>query len=392
MNASPAAFLAAVLVLSACGENRSTQDATIDTLPGGIVRVMNHGPTEWSDTTGWRLVLERTIAPDAGAPGELLDPRWLLLREDGALVVGDMDPPRFATYDPEGAFVRTLGREGDGPGEFRSPHPTLLGDTLIVHDPQLTRITLVTLSDSVVRTFPSICCHFGPVPHVDPAGTITLTSSRRRQDGMSVPQWIRFDRIGNRLDSLDQPQAVEPATWTYTQTFPGGGFGTSTRYVPLAAQSVVTLLHDGTAVFGRTDIPTFAVVRNGTDTVRVFGRTDVVPDRAPDEMRDSLFTAATSRNDKLREVASLGDIPSTLPTWRGIEEDGAGNLWVTIGGDGRPVGFDVYDPTGLLLGTVARPWGPALATSWAGDRVAILDTDEADLPRIRVFRIDRSRP
>lgn len=380
-----------VVLAAACGGPPAADLVTIDTLPGGIVRVVNHGPSEWADTNGWRLVLERTIASGAGTPGELLEPRWLLLREDGSLVVGDMDPPRFAYYDPAGAFVRTIGREGDGPGEFRSPHPTLLGDTLIVHDPQQTRITLVTLADSVVRNFPSICCHFGPTPHIDTAGTITLMSSRRREDGTSVPQWIRFDRIGNRLDSLDQPQAVEPATWTYTQSFPGGGFGTSTRYVPLAAQSQVTLLRDGTAVFGRTDSPSFAVVRNGTDTVRVFGRTDVVPDRAPDGMRDSLFEAATSRNDKLREVAKLGDIPSTLPTWRGIEEDGADNLWVTIGGDGRPVQFDVYDSTGLLLGTVARPWGPALATSWAGDRVAVLDTDPDDLPRIRIYRIDRGR-
>ncbi|MGD9523603.1 MAG: hypothetical protein AB7N73_04615 [Gemmatimonadales bacterium] len=381
---APLAMLAA-----ACGGPPAADLVTIDTLPGGIVRVMNHGPSEWADTNGWHLVLERTIQPGEGEPGELLEPRWLLLREDGALVVGDMDPPRFVVYDPEGFFVRTLSRDGDGPGEFRAPHPTILGDTLIVHDPQHARITLLSLQDSVLRTFPSICCHFGPAPHVDMSGIITLLSSRRLEDGTSVPQWIRFDRLGTRLDSLDQPRAIEPATWTYTQSFPGGGFGTSTRFVPLAAQSVVTLLHDGTAVFGRTDVPSFAVVRNGTDTVRVFGRSDVVPDGAPDGMRDSLFEVATGRNDKLREVASLDDIPSVLPTWRGIEEDGAGNLWITTGGDGRPLRFDVYNPDGLLLGTVARPWGPASATAWAGDRVAVLDTDADDLPRIRIYRIER---
>ncbi|HET9065571.1 MAG TPA: hypothetical protein VFN22_07130 [Gemmatimonadales bacterium] len=367
----------------------STHATITDTLPGGIVRVTNNGPSEWSDTNGWKLVLERTLAPAAGSPGELLEPRWLLLRDDGALVVGDMEPPRFAWYDSTGSFVRTLGREGDGPGEFRSPHPALLGDTLIVHDPQQSRITLLTLADSFVRAFPSICCYFGPPAFVDRDGLITVQSSRRVEGGPSLPQWVRFDLSGQRLDSLLQPQAVAPAVWILTQTFPGGGSGTSTRYIPLAPQSSVTLLHDGTAVFGRTDLPTFAVVRNGTDTVRIFGRSDVTPDPAPAGMRDSLFEAVTKQNAKMKDVASISDIPSTLPTWRAIDEDGAGNLWVTVGGEGRPIRFDVYDPSGRLLGTVPRPWGATWASSWAGDRVAILDTDGDDLPRIRIYHIER---
>ncbi|HEV8122824.1 MAG TPA: hypothetical protein VGP80_01145, partial [Gemmatimonadales bacterium] len=47
-----------IVVASACsGRQRShLAAATIDTLPGGIVRVMSPGPTAWADTNGWRLV------------------------------------------------------------------------------------------------------------------------------------------------------------------------------------------------------------------------------------------------------------------------------------------------------------------------------------------------
>lgn len=381
-----------LLVLAACSSQDSglaARHVTTDTLPGGIVRVMNNGPTAWADTNGWKLVLEQTIAPAAETPGELLEPRWLILRDDGSLVVGDMDPPRFVYYDSAGNFVRSLGREGDGPGEFRSPHPALLGDTLIVHDPQQSRITLLTLADSFVRSFPSICCHFGPPAHVDQDGVITVQGSRRAPDGTSLPQWVRFDLTGHRIDSLLQPRAVEPAVWTVTQSFPGGGTGSTVRYVPLAPQTSVTLLHEGTAVFGRTDVPTFAVVKNAVDTVRLFGRSDVVPDPAPPGMRDSLFERIVGRTDRFKGVASLSDIPETLPTWQSISEDGSGNLWVSTGGDGRPVGFDIYDPSGVFLGATARPWEAAYSTSWAGDRMAILDTDADGLPRIRIFHIVR---
>lgn len=382
-------YLPLLLVLAACGRSEATSLLVTDTLPGGIVRVMSSGPTAWTDTNGWKLVLERTLAPDIGTPGELLEPRWLLLRDDGSLIVGDMDPPRFVYYDNTGNFVRTIGREGDGPGEFRSPHPALLGDTLIVHDPQQSRITLLTLADSFVRSFPSVCCHFGPPAYVDRDGTITLQTTRRAPDGKSQLQWIRFDLSGRRIDSLLQPSAVDPAVWTATMSFPGGGTGTSSRLIPLAPQTVVELLHDGTAVFGRTDVATFAVVRNATDTLRLFGRSDVVPDPTPAGMRDSLFDQVNARTEVFKEVASPGDIPETLPLWLSIEEDDRGNIWVTTGGDGRPVEFDIYDPTGAYLGAAPRPWHSAWATSWAGDRVAIYDLDDQDLPRIRIFAIVR---
>lgn len=58
---------------SASSQGRLAKPA-IDTLRGGIVRVMSPGPTAWSDTTGWKLVLERVVQPKDGLPGELGNP------------------------------------------------------------------------------------------------------------------------------------------------------------------------------------------------------------------------------------------------------------------------------------------------------------------------------
>lgn len=382
-------WIVATLLFSACGgssDQPTSFTASTDTLPGGIVRVMSNGPTAWTDTNGWKLVLDRTIAPAEGSPGELMDPQWLFLRADGSLLVGDMDPPRFALYDSTGTFIRTLGGVGDGPGEFRAPHPALLGDTLVVHDPQQTRITLLTLSDSLLRTFPSICCHFGPPAFVDQNGIITVQNSRRMEDETSRAQWVRFNMQGVRLDSILVPLAVAPKMWTWKRSFPGGGIGISNKYVPLAPRSESALLRNGNAVFGSTATPTFTIVRNGVDTLRVFGRSDVVPTPAPAGLRDSLFTQATE-NPEFKKVASLGDIPETLPTWNNIAEDADGNFWVYTGGEGRPRLFEVYDSAGVFLGTVPCPWEVSWATTWSKDRVAILDRDADDFPRIRIYRV-----
>ena len=93
---------------------------TIDTVNHHIVRVMNSGPTAWTDTNGWKLVYERTVQPAEGTTGVLENPGGILLLNDGRLLEWDFRTPAINLYDARGSFVRRLGRAGAGPGEFRS--------------------------------------------------------------------------------------------------------------------------------------------------------------------------------------------------------------------------------------------------------------------------------
>lgn len=72
--------LALLAFATACGGAAPRVATTrIDTLPNGVVRVDNVAPSAWSDTSGWRLVEERTIAPADGDPGELGRPDGLAM-------------------------------------------------------------------------------------------------------------------------------------------------------------------------------------------------------------------------------------------------------------------------------------------------------------------------
>jgi len=53
---------------------------------------------------------------------------------DGGFAVLEQLPAEIRVFDASGVFVRRIGREGDGPGEFRSPLEltALDGDTLLV--------------------------------------------------------------------------------------------------------------------------------------------------------------------------------------------------------------------------------------------------------------------
>jgi hypothetical protein len=186
--------------IAACGgEKPATSLATIDTLPGGIVRTISHAP---ADSGQWQLVLERTLQPDEGTPGELNDFGDLVLADDGTLFVIDEKPIIIKRFDPQGKFVRTYGREGDGPGEFRTGFLALRGDTLAIQDPRASRATMLNITDgSVIATRPTACCYWSPIS-LDSSGRAVARSIAAPDTLHPAQAFVRFSLDGKSLDTV----------------------------------------------------------------------------------------------------------------------------------------------------------------------------------------------
>jgi hypothetical protein len=72
---------------------------------------------------------------------------------DGAVAVLDGQAAEIRVFGPQGAFRRTLGRKGEGPGELSGPRNLALvaGDTLAVYDQRAARVTLFPLDGAPSR-------------------------------------------------------------------------------------------------------------------------------------------------------------------------------------------------------------------------------------------------
>jgi len=392
VNAQRPLFL--LLFLAACGGGTAKSALsvpTIDTLPGGIVRVHNNGPSAWADTSGWRWVPVATINPAEGTPGELGQIGTMMISDDGSVYAMQRKPATIKVYGPDGTYLREIGKEGDGPGEVRDGFLGIRGDTLLLQDPNHSRLTLFLTDGTFLKTVPSPCCYFWPRLTVDSAGRAWLPGSGNGDKA----SWYRVRMDGTTADTVVMPPQDDfrkAKTWTVTMKR-GGSSMSMMMMAPLQPNNSFEPRIDGMIVGGHSSSYRFAVLRSATDTARIFeASAPTLP--ISEAMRDTLFEKATNNSDEamrkaLRESAKKDDIPHTWLPWTHMSLDRAGRLWVALPGDaGEVTRLQVFDRDGRLLGDVPPPSTKLFDNSaWGRDRVAVADEDEDGRPVIRTFRL-----
>jgi hypothetical protein len=384
--------LVLLLGLAACKGNSSTALATaqVDTLPGGIIQVTNSGPTAWADTNSWRLVLENTIAPDEESSAALSRPWSLAADNAGNVYVMDMRPNLIKVFRADGSLSHTIGREGDGPDEYRPGaifH--LVGDTLLVHDPANARIVRFKIDGTPLggwkvedsRMYARPVRHDGAIP----------VEINLRDRPMEAGQYFglhgyRFHRTdGTALDTVRVPAEPKPQMWELRDA--RNDFGT---FVPFAPWQEHVLTPSGTLVWGNTQKYQLIFSRNGDDTTRIVTAPEALV-VIPDSVRQSEFDAAVTREAWIAERGKVGDIPTHYPSWIYVAADGTDHIWVQ-----RSVGTtfvaDIFTADGILLGAVPTPFEFHPRDHWTATHVYHTSVSESGFPVIQVYRIDRTKP
>ncbi len=105
---------------------------------------------EWSVDSTWAMSVGE--GPDEGH--QLLWVRDAVLLEDGRLVVLSAGTKDLRVFSPDGTFIRTVGREGEGPGEFKFPvgFRLLPSGHLLVYDRGNRRVTEFDMEWEVIGT------------------------------------------------------------------------------------------------------------------------------------------------------------------------------------------------------------------------------------------------
>ena len=392
------ALLSLLLPLAACGGDvRAAGPAVRDS--AGIRIVENEHPS-WRRGEAWTVaaqpLLELGVAE--GDPnlqfGRVADAVRL---SDGTLLVADGQANELRAFDAQGRYLRTLGRAGGGPGEFRGLSELFLlpGDTVAAFDYQGARLSFFAPAGAFVRGVnlrpledrlpPKPLGVFGDgtllvAPMYDPLFTNSPKPSRD-----TVPL-ARYTAAGAQSALLARVPGEETLTMVNTN---GEGFAMRDR-VPFglgtwfAAEGERLLVADNARYELVERRPDGAVVR----LVRRSGEREPVTEaeRAAYLERRRAASPGRFRQAQARMLENL-PFPERKGYFTGVRLDARGNAWVERhAAPGADTPWDVFDAEGRLLGTVTVPAGLRV-TQIGADFIVGVWTDELDVHHVRVHRI-----
>lgn len=366
------------------------------------VVVENTLASAWTTTPEWTLEEDLRIW---GSPGGYLSlVAGLAADSRDNMYILDYVTQEIYVFDSEGDFVRTLGGQGDGPGEFRSALGPAIGpgDTLWVADQRAPRYSVF----SPDGTFLEVRRRRGIASGGTGTERCTMTP-----DGDYLEWWTRFpkeERTGDMSD-IDllhfypirvSPHAEEQDTLPYLEftqmmaDMPSVGMRRPVRFGPSLVHALDC--RDGIWFARGDEYRLYRRSLNGDTTIVATlegPRAADIDESDREEVRASF--------ERRPNPAMMGDYLRTLPAQKPIighiSADGAGHVFVfpetSRVESGRAI--DVFRENGVFVGRLAVPEGvnPRLlgktAVYASPDYFLFAGEDDAGTPYVSRVRIRR---
>lgn len=142
---------ALIVCVSGCSQRGGGDVSRVVTDSAGVEIVHVPPPTPPSDAAAIDVC---EIGVASGPEEAQLDEVAGALRlADGTIVVANGGSGEVRFFDRTGAFLHAVGREGEGPNEYRSvDYLGLLGDTVVVYDRRLLRLSVLDRDGTFLRS------------------------------------------------------------------------------------------------------------------------------------------------------------------------------------------------------------------------------------------------
>jgi hypothetical protein len=313
------------------------------------------------------------------------------MRPDGTIVVVHGGMNEIRTFDGEGRFLRRIGREGQGPGEFSGPQliPSRTYDSLFVGD--ASRFTVLTAHDSIRVLGPM---RFPLLPAVALEGGIVLFGP---EGGWTRPTTagIATGRIrAHRFVDVGKPEApgvlvarVTPQS-TIAAPLPNGG--SAGVAIPFTVQPSHAAARRGIYVAQGMDPEVLEYDLQGNLVRRI----ELPLSRRPVPASAYTDAVARRRSETRRILERVGQPPGqTYPVVSGLVADSEGGVWVQVYSweRGAQTRWLAVSEAGEVIGEVSTP--PGFEVHQVGpDFLLGIHRDDLEVETIVLHRLRRGRP
>lgn len=400
------ALLACALLAGACGGDaggEAPRDVTVRDSAG--ITIVESGRAPGRPL----LSLDTVPITDIGEGGDD-DPAYQLFQvasalrlSDGTIVVANRGSHQLRFFDAEGRFIRNVGRQGEGPGEFQqlSWMAKLPGDTILTFDFGGRRLSRFTASGEYVGAvtlggastseflFPvGVLADGRIVARRGAVFTAGETPNGISRDSVLV---LLAGRDGVVQDTIGRFIGTESAV---QQSGSGQNRMMLVISVPFARSTSLSAHADAVAV-----------ATNDTYEIRLFDPTgqlrrvvrrlvEPVPVTADDierykqrQLEAASGAMASQFRTMMERQLDEAPYPATMPAYTAAMFDGMGRLWVRESTHlDEPPKWAVFDHEGALLAELRLPerFRP---TDIGADYVLGVTRDDMDLERVQLLRL-----
>lgn len=385
----------ALLLLVACSAERGEERAFVLRDSADIVIVESRQAALGLEA--WTVARPPVLSIGGARSEHLVHPVDAIRLNDGRIIVADEWAQQVKFFSPDGELIRAVGREGEGPGEFRSPWEVtrFRGDSLMVYDRTADRVSILDSDGSFGRFFP---LRFGSnywARGVVQDSMVFLWSPGEGQPRRDITgiywdsTWFALYQGADRpVDTIGRyPRGEErglgagvpkPYHFEHRMSFALGGRG---FYLGLGTSYEVGeyTLNGGLVRLIRRSFSPDPVTgelkrRFREGYIRLIEREE--GDVSPEQL------------DEMLPYVNDADYPDRLPAYSDMIVDELGNLWVEnyrIFTDPTST-WTVFGRDGRWVTTVRTPEGLRLSEIGA-DYVLGLAPDEMGAGRVRLYRL-----
>ncbi len=400
-------------LLIACETDAGSSDATPNTVietigDTTVVRTLSGSVWDMEATLVPEITIGRLNGPEEYLFGSI---RSIAVDDDGTVHVLDLQAQHVRVFDSLGVYVETLGRRGEGPGEFTEAEAiaTLPDGRLAVRDPENQRVTVFGPGQGEIAEwrYAGGISTFSPL-YVDTHGRIHLVAGDLSRVDELVMEIILLGPDGTHLDTVPEPSSDYEAPYVRAEA-PGG---MSVTYgVPFSPRFHWTVHPSGHFLTGLSTAYRIELARDD-GVLRIERNQDPVAASDAERAYQRDLTVAGIRRSLPGWDWDGPAIPSRKPFFRALRAGRDGRIWVRLSTEGRPVDnpdhdpddpasfaviweedtrYDVFEPDGTYLGVVIAPdeFTSFPAPVFGSDHVWAVTEDEQGVQRVVRYRIQR---
>jgi hypothetical protein len=399
------AFFSILAALSACtqaGESSASAEVSDN---GGATFVDNREPT-WGEDEAWSVSRDPRLTIgllEGSSEYQLFNVSAAARQSDGDIVVANGGTSEVRLYDRDGTFIRTLGSRGGGPGEFQDPDQVLItgADSVIVWDNahyRLTRFDSAGNFASVQSVDRGWIAKAIDPPLYPGKGELIRDGQllvRLVEKAKDFPPGLSRSRSGALRVSMDLSRTDTLMFFGDVEQTPVSAPWGEWPVVPPLAKNTLTTVQATLARICIGDQKGPEIVCLGPagsrTVIRWTSETAPVTEQDVATWRDTtigLYKLKMTEADAHRVLDQVAH-PTVRPHYSRILLDRIGNLWVAQApvdwAAPEAVDYLVFDPGGVLLGTVVVP--PIEVLEIGDDYAMGIYRDELEVEHLHVHEI-----